>query len=112
MTPLDGLKEARRLVEAGWTQGVAARDHEGQPVAPQSSTAVCFCVLGAISRVTRSSVSMFNIILKTFDAVVPGDGWATEKWNDAPGRTQTEVLDAFDRAIALAEADAGQEGGK
>jgi hypothetical protein len=25
-------------------------------------------------------------------------------WNDAPGRTHAEVLEAFDRAIALAEA--------
>src|SRR5689334_22103122 len=27
------------------------------------------------------------------------------EWNDAPGRTHSEVMTAFDRAIALAEAD-------
>jgi hypothetical protein len=27
-------------------------------------------------------------------------------WNDSPGRTQAEVIAAFDKAIALARADA------
>jgi hypothetical protein len=43
-------------------------------------------------------MSLEEFALETQD--IDGDG--VEGWNDAPGRTKREVIEAFDRAIALA----------
>jgi hypothetical protein len=83
-----------RIAKPGaWIQHTYARDAAGTPVAYNSKDAVCYCALGAIYA----------------DGVVPGVGSAlrmvtdedgVDLWNDAPGRTQEEVVAAFDRAIA------------
>lgn len=82
------LKRARKLVKKGWTQNAWARNRRGNELVTGSEgAAVCYCAWGAMHK-TRPD---------------PEPGWdASEiiEWNDAPGRTQTEVLAMFDNSIA------------
>ena len=95
----DVLLKAASIVEEGWCQGVMYRRKDGtstgsREMADQS------CASGAISR------AFFNISEST-DLVTLGaaqDGLeyhlsgSIEKWNDASGRTATEVAEAMRQA--------------
>ncbi len=62
------------------------------------------CIATAIAITTtgdRFPAEVISAISRTI-GVHPPIGVAIGVWNDAPGRTIEEVLDAFDRAIALA----------
>lgn len=92
MKPVDVLKKARELVArpGGWCQGdVFGGD-------------AC-CALGATSSVVSDdgddgpASDAEDILRKAIGTNRLAD------WNDAPGRTQAEVVAAFDKAIALAE---------
>jgi hypothetical protein len=98
----DKLREARTLIERGWTQGVSARDCNGNPIDPAEPHAASFCTVGAISRAFDFDYDESCPAHDLMARVV--DGAWVDKWNDAPGRTQAEVLAAFDKAIQLAEA--------
>lgn len=101
MTPAEILRRARDRIATPerWTQGAYRRDANGKKCNPDE--AVCWCSVGAIT-------SICNIRKREdwapvdFLGEVVGDRIGV--WNDAPNRTHAEVLDAFDRAIALAEA--------
>lgn len=43
------LKDARALIEKGWTWGTEARDKNGRPVGVHFPEAVRFCLLGAVN---------------------------------------------------------------
>jgi hypothetical protein len=103
----DKLREAKALIEKGWTQHLSAADELGMEVDKFDPAATCFCLYGAFDRA-------FSVQpIANCEA-----GWRFLKdaigepqpigWNDRKGRTQAEVLAAFDRAIALAEQEAGQ----
>jgi hypothetical protein len=96
----DKLREARALIERGWTQGANARDEMGDRLFVDTDEAVCFCMMGAIiAAVPPDQLLAAEHLLKR---AVNDEG--VEYWNDAPERTQSEVLAAFDKAIELAEA--------
>ena len=115
-TELEHLRKMRELLAKGWTQGAWARDGEGQDVFTDSETATCFCLAGASTR-TRSGVQKLipNALLRALDCVEPDLAGRYDKsndftvrliivrWNDRPGRTQSEVLALIDRAIEIAE---------
>ncbi len=94
--PVEKLKEARELVArpGGWTQGTFAETAEGTAVNESDPSAVAFCMMGACLRVGGG--------LGTIDLLRPIIGQPAT-WQDQDGRTQAEVVAAFDRAIALAE---------
>jgi hypothetical protein len=100
----DELRNARALIERGWTQHVFARDARGSGVSLMSSEAVCFCAVGAVERVAGGTFSAMPLIASLERAIGVGDTIAVTSFNDAPERTQAEVLTAFDNAIELAEA--------
>ncbi len=97
------LREARKLVERGWTQDELALAPDGLPVSPESENAVCWCTYGALCRAYHQMPT-----IELAEAVVLVEvGAGTDDlipWNDELGRTQAEVLDAFSKAIELAEA--------
>jgi hypothetical protein len=102
------LVEARALVARGWCQQEAALDAAGEPVEPASSTACRWSIAGALSVVWenwRSAGKPAERVSRGFEmavlaiAAVIGD---VDPWNDAPGRTQADVLAALDRAHELA----------
>jgi hypothetical protein len=112
----DKLREARALIERGWTQGEFALDAKGEEIESPDQTPTCFCALGAISQAALgypdpdaedfvSNAKPFEDV-STVLAQALGFRFSHEiaKWNDRLGRTQAEVLAAFDKAIELAEA--------
>jgi hypothetical protein len=95
----DKLRKARALVARGWTQKAFARSKTGREVSEYGKSAVCWCAYAAIE-VVRGQADAANVLRKAANTeFIIG-------WNDAPERTQAEVLAAFDKAIALAEKSA------
>ena len=77
------LVAARNLVEAGWCQ-YALRSGDK------------YCALGAL-RACADNPYHERYGLWHMEHIINDYLW---NWNDAPGRTQAEVVDLFDRAIA------------
>ena len=99
------LIEAKQLlVTMGWTQGVFARDGRGLKVSPYGQEAACFCSLGALD----SAAHKFGLQDHQWvgGRFVLSDlmGGSISAYNDAAGRTQEEVIAAFDAAIAKVSA--------
>lgn len=69
-----------------WTQGAEARNINGERVSSNSTTAVCFCLLGAVNRCyqNKEDYHRVNARLRTKLRTIIG-------WNDHPGRTQHDV---------------------
>lgn len=112
LTVAEVLERAADLIEpeGAWTQGEYARNAYGSafihgwryPDGPP----VCFCLNGAINfvagnRVTQDYAPAQRVVESMFD-----DG-ATGTWNDAPERTQAEVVSKLREAAALAKAEGG-----
>lgn len=100
MTPREALVAARELLtpEGAWTQGAFARvGRGGNPIGPAEPRAKCFCIVGALKRVCPWEASLAFRALERAIGVRPGD---VVNWNDTPGRTQAEVLEVLDKAIA------------
>jgi hypothetical protein len=95
------LVEARAMVAMGWTQGVYARDADGNDIEDCDDTrdAACWCASGALhlSGGTFGSHARSALVAAIETSDIAG-------WNDDPARTQEEVLAAFDKAIALVRA--------
>jgi len=107
VTPTEILIAAREKIERGWTQKTYARSADGDSVAYNSPEAVCWCSIGAICAVDISRVGerAMNILA---DAIEVAPSRLTE-WNDAPERSQDEVIIAFGWAIeASMERGAGR----
>lgn len=103
------LEEAADLLAkpGAWTQGESARDRRGRPAATLGEGAVCFCAIGAINRVTQNTYWLKDTPQAFFDDFVEaperGDLCKAAAWNDAPGRTQPEVVAKLREAAALAK---------
>jgi hypothetical protein len=107
-TATEILESARALVSppGTWIQKDIAKDAAGDGISAFNPDAVCFCMMGAIHR------AAFDKGIKRFDParadaihalkfVVQGEGFSSiPDFNDAKKRTQREVLQAFDTAIA------------
>lgn len=106
MSVKEGLIKARAKVEEGWCQGAAARDKGGLAVAATSSDATRFCILGAINAARLDNG--VSVIGELYCALKCEAGESSlAGFNDAPGRTQEEVLALFDKAIARVEESNG-----
>lgn len=90
---IEKLREARALIEHGWTQSVYARDAYLRHVAIDSPKAVCFCLAGALRRVGLQPSVNYKSYFK-------GEPGVLTTWNDAPERTKDEVLACLDNSIA------------
>jgi hypothetical protein len=95
-TTADVLRRARALIDSPekWMRAAGMFD------AP-------YCVMGAVGAAERDMgldpLLDFGFRARGAIRVVIGTR-AIPKWNDAPERTHADVIAAFDRAIALAEA--------
>jgi len=102
------LRKARALLEKPehWTQGMMARGKSGRRIFYGSRSAVCWCADGAIWRAANGSlISRKGWVANAAEQYLSAaTGRRVSAFNDAPERTHAEVLAAFDRAIALAEA--------
>ncbi|WP_454813801.1 DUF6197 family protein [Labrys neptuniae] len=114
MTPLEILKQARELISVPerWTRGESARDYNGDYVAENSPSAVCWCALGSMSAVNGGHgggiYSAARDLLVQAISPIPAltEGGAigiVAEFNDS--HTHAEVLAAFDRAILEARSE-------
>jgi hypothetical protein len=101
-TPLsiaDVLDRAADLIEpeGAWTQGVLARDAQGKGVCgPPFSGACSYCASGAIiAAAGEFEMAYYDLVAHLIGDVVP-------VWNDAPGRTQSEVVSTLRLAASKA----------
>jgi hypothetical protein len=62
--------------------------------------AVGFCLLGALERATNADREIYRLAYERVHDVVRPGCLSLMLWNDTPDRTQAEVLNALDRAIA------------
>jgi hypothetical protein len=100
------LREAADLIEpeGKWTQEAFARDVAGNKLTfGISEDAACWCLLGAVERASNSAFAAFRIT-KFVRRAIGGDENDPDYWNDAPERTQAEVVAKLREAAALAEA--------
>jgi hypothetical protein len=99
------LTEAKKLVEAGWTKEVYARNSAGVEVPHFSDEACSFCAFGAIYRVGDKNLELAeeceqainNIWFNAYEASSPA--LTLGEWNDLKSTTKEDVLKFFDYAI-------------
>ena len=100
------LDRAADLCLKGWTRVANARDANGNSCYPSSPEATCWCATGALRRAIAvicgpfTSVNSAAVMSYTFammrHIIGERDGYSDiERWNDADGRTATEVIDAL-----------------
>lgn len=100
MTELDVLIAARDLIArpGGWTQGYIARLGDDRPCTYEYSYAAKFCLAGAVAKVALHirPLTQFTALFHWLDEFAGG---SLTRWNDAPERTQADVVALLDRAI-------------
>lgn len=104
MKPSEILSKAADLIEpeGRWTQGASAHAGDGLATGACQDDAICWCLGGAIERTGYGHFSAVGDALKYFTATTGG---ALVSFNDAPGRTQAEVVAKLREAAALAESE-------
>lgn len=103
MNTLQILIEARKLIEKpkNWTRVYYALDDEGELVEPRESRATCFCMLGAIAKVSGGPAFLIDFT-PAAQLLRSAAGRPVVEFNDtAP---HDEILLAYDRAIEAARA--------
>jgi hypothetical protein len=115
----DILDRAADLIEpeGWWCQEAFARDSFGESVHPSSPDAVCFCATGAVTRAAGNRHverhKALQVLANDFSPPpeflghIGGNRYvsAMAAWNDAPERTQSEVVSKLREAAALARSE-------
>lgn len=103
---IEVLTEARAKVAAGWCQGPPAVDARGEPAYSAGDEACAWCAWGAIIAVAfYRDVGYEASAALDDEAELRGFNNSTT-FNEAPGRTQAEVVDLFTKAIEKAKEQA------
>lgn len=110
MKPSEILKAAKAVIEnpIHWTTNAFARDAEGNVLeAGYDEDAVCFCSLGAIEKViakswpyNQASYDYLSTAAFELDDIIEA---GVADFNDS--KEHSDVMQMFDKAIALAEAE-------
>jgi hypothetical protein len=108
LTIADVLNRAADLLEkpGAWTQGWFARDAIGNKTPVDSRSATCFCVMGALQRAANATHSD-DVIIAAREILIANGARAKgplgriANWNDAPERTQAEVVAKLREAARL-----------
>lgn len=115
MTVADILNKAADLIEpeGRWCQGSHAVTRYGSPTShPMGTDYKAFCPEGACLALIppgglgRLGIETMLDITRHIQAVVPGGN--VPKWNDAPERTQAEVVGKLREAASLAQRSEGE----
>ena len=98
------LKAARAVIEKPetWTKGFYAHTATGEDVESEHPDATCWCVIGAVEKVTSEGHWMrAQNVIHYLGHYVPRRGYVA-KFNDDPNTTHEDILAVFDKAIAAA----------
>jgi len=108
MTSVEILKQARELISdpSHWTQEAFARNKNGKACACLEEEGVKWCARGAIYKIGENIITVTALPLMFLDRAT-GDEQTATYFNDT--KTHKDVLELFDAAIALAEAEAEVE---
>ena len=99
---VEALRGAKSLVANGWIKHWPAQTATGRRVDYKAPDACSFCAAAATARASGGmSTPVYKRAMRLLEAAA--EGWVLSDWNDAPDRTQSDVLALFDKAIALAE---------
>ena len=103
MKPSEALRKARKLItqEEAWIRGLYAEDDRGNALYGNEPGAIKFCAVGAMQHINDSRVFSGQFPESVFLKDAMGSHIA--EFNNS--HTHAEVLNAFDRAIVLAEAE-------
>jgi hypothetical protein len=91
------IAAARERVVDGWCQGAFAQDTDGRAVGPGSYDARRWSMLGALLASWDGGPDELGRAVTSLHAATEQS--PLEVWNDRRGRTQMDVVAAFDRAI-------------
>lgn len=99
------LGHARELVAVGWCQGAEARDRSGRVVDAWDTEAESWSVLGALTAVAVDAdedvATVHEVASMALALAIDQPRVDLRTWNEEPGRTQAEVVAAFDAALAM-----------
>lgn len=103
---MDILREARSLIEnpEHWTQRSNARNKNGDVVGPKSTAATCWCINGAVQKVSGNAIVLYTKSVNLLSDAARGLFGTTVGFttiNDE--REHEDVLRLIDKAIELAE---------
>lgn len=107
LTVADVLDRAADLLtpEGAWTQGAFGRDANGEPCGlSQLERAVCYCLVGATDAAASDDLNLSCAADDALSALLGERSVST--WNDAPERTQAEVVAKLREAADLARTGA------
>ena len=110
LTVAEVLNAAADLLERpnAWAQWIWAKGANGQPVwVGNDEKAVCWCIEGAFERIVGHR-DFYQLRFAARDAFSAANGDSPIAYNDAPGRTQSEVVAALRRAAQQATAGGGE----
>ena len=104
MKPKQILKQAAELLaRTGWIKGANARSVSGLRVNANSRMATCFCLFGAVQRVTGGNLVETEEALHLVGLYLGfTDKDMLQKivhWNDAKERTEAEVFAALEATV-------------
>lgn len=93
-----GVLVLLRTPEA-WLQEEQCLTAAGRPCDPRDRDAACWCLLGALRRVTQGAPGLLGPARRALEAELP-EAWShLVAWQDAPGREHREVLALVQRAL-------------
>ena len=103
MSELQALKAARERISTPdrWTKGAFARSRDGNEVHFTSSSASCWCAMGALG------IEAPSCYAPSLSKSIPKDSGAftLAQYNDRPATTHEDIMALFDRAIELSQAN-------
>ena len=99
---LETLKDVRALIERPehWTTEVYARDAYGSEVDAHDSGAVCWCLLGAVSKIVEDDIVLSHTVTSALLLTGEGEIQSLSWFNDDFGHAR--VLALIDRTIKRA----------
>jgi anti-sigma regulatory factor (Ser/Thr protein kinase) len=100
------LAGATRRIREGWCQHTDARDTAGTPVEPWSEQTAAWSLLGALVSTLDGPDGIPDVALPALADAMAAlaelvDDDSLSGWNDAPGRTQQDVIAVLERARML-----------
>ena len=104
----DVLERAADLIEpeGRWTRGAYASDQHNDSVDTLHPDAKCFCAMGAVYRAAGASshhkTGPLDLVRAVRTHLIYATGTTMVSFNDAPERTQAEVVAKLREAAALA----------
>lgn len=100
------LIAAKKRIEKpeNWTTHVLARNSAGMSVESWSFEAICWCSIGAVSKAPDTKYTQKSACYKYLEqAISTNSDTSISDFNDT--HTHAEVMEMWDKAIALAVAD-------